>query len=124
MNLTGNAIAHTPAEGRIVLRVERLDGRARLVVSDTGSGIAPDLLPRVMDRFARGDDSRARTTGGADLGLSIARSIVEAHHGTIAITSEVGHGTTVTVDLPIWTGGHEPATTPHTTPSASGTPSS
>jgi two-component system OmpR family sensor kinase len=49
LNLTGNAIAHTPAEGRIVLRVERLDGRARLVVSDTGSGIAPDLLPRVME---------------------------------------------------------------------------
>jgi two-component system, OmpR family, sensor kinase len=121
LNLASNALAHTPAGGQITFRVEQTDGRALLAVQDTGSGIAPALLPRVMDRFARGDDSRARTTGGAGLGLAIARGIVEAHHGTIALASEVGRGTTVTVDLPVWTAGHEPAVTPHREHSASAT---
>jgi signal transduction histidine kinase len=122
LNLASNALAHTPAGGRITFRVEGADGRARLVVADTGTGIAPDLLPRVMDRFSRGDDSRSRATGGAGLGLSIARGIVEAHHGTMTIASESGEGTTVTVDLPIWDGAHQPPPAQRE-PSASGTAS-
>jgi two-component system OmpR family sensor kinase len=100
INLASNALAHTPTDGTITFRVGEDRGWARLVVADTGSGIAPDLLPRVMDRFARGDDSRARSTGGAGLGLAIVQGIVAAHHGTIALDSEAGHGTTATVDLP------------------------
>jgi two-component system OmpR family sensor kinase len=100
INLASNALAHTPPDGQITFRVGQRDGRAQLAVSDTGSGIAPELLPRVMDRFSRGDDSRARSTGGAGLGLAIVHGIVEAHHGTIALESEVGRGTTVTVEMP------------------------
>jgi two-component system sensor histidine kinase BaeS len=70
-----------------------------VTVADTGSGIAPDLLPRVMDRFVRGDASRARSTGGSGLGLAIASAIVEAHGGSIVIDSAPGQGTTVTIEL-------------------------
>jgi len=100
LNLASNALTYTPSGGRITFRLAHEGNRARLVVADTGSGIAPELLPRVMDRFARGDDSRARSTGGAGLGLAIVQGIVAAHHGTIALESEVGRGTTVTVELP------------------------
>ena len=100
LNLASNALTYTPSGGRITFRLEQEGDRARLVVADTGSGIAPELLPRVMDRFARGDDSRARSTGGAGLGLAIVQGIVAAHHGTIGLESEVGRGTTATVELP------------------------
>jgi two-component system OmpR family sensor kinase len=123
LNLASNALAHTPAGGRILFQVESANGRARIIVADTGSGIAPDLLPRVMDRFSRGDDSRSRATGGAGLGLSIARGIVEAHHGAIALASEAGEGTTVTVELPIWDGVHQPPASAQRQVSTSGTPS-
>jgi signal transduction histidine kinase len=101
INLTDNALKFTPPGGRVELRLERSNGSARLAVADTGSGIAAELVPRVMDRFARGDASRARATGGSGLGLAIARGIVEAHGGDIAIDSHVGHGTTVTITLPL-----------------------
>ncbi len=101
INLTDNALKFTPAGGRVELRLDQVNGRARLAVADTGSGIAPELVPRVMDRFARGDASRARATGGAGLGLSIARSIVEAHGGSIALESQIGHGTSAIVELPV-----------------------
>ena len=101
INLTDNALKFTPPGGRVELLLERADGHARLAVADTGSGIAPDLLPRVMERFARGDASRARATGGSGLGLAIARGIVEAHGGDIAIDSQLGRGTTVTISLPL-----------------------
>jgi two-component system, OmpR family, sensor kinase len=99
LNLAANALAFTPPDGRIEFRLDRVDGHARLVVADTGSGIAPDVLPRVMDRFVRGDPSRSRATGGTGLGLAIARGIVEAHGGTIALESEVGRGTRAIVEL-------------------------
>ena len=102
LNLAANAIAYTPEGGQIEFQVGQTDGRARLAVTDTGSGIAPELLPRVMDRFARGDPSRARGTGGAGLGLAIAHDIVAAHGGTLALESIVGRGTTAVVELPIW----------------------
>ncbi|MCC7371022.1 MAG: HAMP domain-containing protein [Chloroflexi bacterium] len=100
LNLTANAIRFTSAGGQIVLGLTTDDGKAIVTVSDTGSGIAPDLLPRVMDRFVRGDASRARSTGGSGLGLAIASAIVEAHGGTIEIASTLGQGTTVTISLP------------------------
>jgi two-component system OmpR family sensor kinase len=101
LNLTDNALKFTPPGGRIELRLDQLDGRARLAVADSGSGIAPDVLPRVTDRFVRGDASRSRATGGSGLGLAIAREIVKSHGGDIAIDSQPGRGTTVTISLPL-----------------------
>jgi two-component system sensor histidine kinase BaeS len=101
LNLTANAVRFTPTDGQIVLRLRTAGTRAIVEVADTGSGIAPELLPRVMDRFVRGDASRARATGGSGLGLAIASAIVEAHGGTIEIASTPGQGTTVTIGLPL-----------------------
>ncbi|MFN8540600.1 MAG: ATP-binding protein [Thermomicrobiales bacterium] len=106
LNLTGNAIAFTGETGRIELRAARLaTGRgdsARIEVEDNGAGIAPSELPRLFERFYRGDKSRARRAdgGGNGLGLAIARAIVEAHGGTIAARSTLGQGTTFTIELP------------------------
>lgn len=76
---------------------EQLQGeRVRVAVEDRGPGISPEVLPRMFQRFARGDDS-----GGSGLGLAIARALVEAHGGTIAAESREGGGTRVRFDLPI-----------------------
>ena len=100
LNLTANAVRFTPAGGEIILRLRASGGRAIMQVADTGAGIAPELLPTVMDRFVRGDASRARATGGSGLGLAIARAIVEAHGGTIGVSSREGGGTTFRIELP------------------------
>jgi signal transduction histidine kinase len=100
VNLIDNALRHTPAGGRVDVKVDRVDGQARLRIRDTGLGIAPADLPYVFDRFYRGDQSRSRATGGAGLGLAIAKGIVEAHQGTITAQSEVNHGTTFEITLP------------------------
>ncbi|WP_308291615.1 ATP-binding protein [Microbacterium sp. G2-8] len=102
-NLLANARTHTP-EGSEVTVSLRTEGegsatRAILQVHDTGPGIDPALQRTLFTRFARGDSSRARKTGGSGLGLSIARAIIEAHHGTIGVESEPG-STTFTVSLP------------------------
>lgn len=101
-NLIGNALAHTPAGGRIDITAERIDCDVVVSVSDTGEGISAQDLPRVFDRFYRGEPSRRRSDLGAGtgLGLAISRALVEAHHGTISIASEVGKGTTVRFSLP------------------------
>lgn len=99
-NLLHNAVRHTPAEGNV--RVTWSLGRdaLRLEVHDTGSGIAPEHLPRIFDRFYRVDVARARNEGGAGIGLAICRWIVEAHRGSIAADSTVGTGSTFIVTLP------------------------
>jgi two-component system sensor histidine kinase CiaH len=97
--LADNALKHTPAGGRVTVAVRRLDGRVAVEVADTGSGIAPEHLPRVFERFYRADGARGRANGGTGLGLAIARSLVEAHGGEIKIASTVGAGTRVTVLL-------------------------
>jgi two-component system sensor histidine kinase BaeS len=95
-NLLQNAVRHTPPGGSIVVAAERADaGRVAFTVADTGSGIAPDDLPHVFDRFVKAADSV-----GAGLGLAIARSLVEAHGGTITAASEPGRGTTMSFVLP------------------------
>jgi two-component system OmpR family sensor kinase len=101
LNLAVNALAFTPSGGHIEFELAQRDGAARLIVSDTGVGIDPAVLPRVMDRFFRADPSRARSTGGSGLGLAIARSIVEAHGGSIALESELGQGTRAIIELPV-----------------------
>jgi two-component system OmpR family sensor kinase len=101
LNLTGNAVAFTAESGTIELRASRHGDKARIEVADDGTGIDPADLPRLFERFYRGDKSRARRAdgGGNGLGLAIARAIVEAHGGTIAARSTLGKGTTFTIEL-------------------------
>ncbi len=98
-NLLTNAIQYNQPAGEVRLKLEADNGLAVLTIADTGQGIAPDDLPRVFERFYRGDKSR--TGGGsAGLGLSICKSIIEAHGGTIEVMSGQNIGTTFTVRLP------------------------
>jgi len=91
-NLTGNALRHTPRGGRVALRATRADGEIRVSVCDTGEGIRPEDLPHLFERFYRGEKSRSRETGGAGLGLAIAKGIVEAHGGRIWAENLSGQG--------------------------------
>lgn len=93
-----NAIRHTPAGGRITLEAHQRGNKVALVITDTGEGIPPEKLPHVFERFYQAD--AAHTKGGAGLGLSIAKELIEAMGGTIALHSEVGRGTQVTIVLP------------------------
>lgn len=99
-NLILNAIEHSPAHSRVTAALSLRGALTELRVTDRGEGIPAAALPHVFDRFYRADRSRARTSGGAGLGLSICKAIVERANGTIAIQSEVGVGTEVTVTLP------------------------
>ena len=76
------------------------EGEVVITVADTGSGIAPEDLPHVFDRFWRADKSRSRSTGGSGLGLAIVRKLAEAHGGTVDVISTTGTGTTFRVRLP------------------------
>ncbi len=108
-NLVTNAVEHTPAEASVRIGVAEVDGWAQLVVADDGPGMAPDDVTNAFERFHRADPSRSRARGGdrtgrqggSGLGLSIVAAIVEAHGGTVGLTSELGHGTVVTVRLPL-----------------------
>jgi len=106
LNLLDNAVKYTPAGGEISLALTRQNGNAEIVVRDTGIGIAETDRQRVFDRFYRVDKARSRALGGAGLGLSIVRWIVEVHGGEIRIDSAPGRGSTFTVDLPLKSGGH------------------
>lgn len=99
-NLLDNAITHTPEGGRVTVSAHANADAVIVTVADTGSGIAPEDLPRLFDRFYRADPSRARRTGGTGLGLTIARRIVEAHGGSITAESAVGQGSWFMVSLP------------------------
>ncbi|MER7678465.1 HAMP domain-containing sensor histidine kinase [Streptomyces sp. NPDC096934] len=99
-NLVSNAVRHTPRGGTVTLSARRVDSEVVLDVTDTGSGIAPEDLPSVFDRFWRAEKSRSRRTGGSGLGLSIVRQLVVAHGGTVTVTSELGTGSVFTLRLP------------------------
>jgi signal transduction histidine kinase len=100
-NLLDNALTHTPPGGEIHVVASASDEWIEVSVRDTGSGIAAKDLPHVFERFYRADKSRSRATGGAGLGLAIARQLVEAHGGRIEVESKVGHGTQFTFTLPV-----------------------
>ena len=105
-NLLENAISHTPEGGLVSVQADISEtGAARVAVSDTGSGIPPDDLPLVFERFYRVDQSRTRSTGGAGLGLTIAKQLVEAHGGAIYAESEQGKGSRFVFELPLTRGG-------------------
>lgn len=97
-NLVGNALKFTPADGTISIAVARVGEAARFTVTDTGAGIPPEHLPRLFDRFWKGERSGRHSAG---LGLYIARGIVEAHGGHIAAESEPGRGTVFSFTLPL-----------------------
>ncbi len=99
-NLVQNALRHTPADGSVAISAEDAGDEVRVTVTDTGEGIPADELRLIFDRFHRADRSRSRAHGGAGLGLSIARGIVEAHGGRIWAESEPGRGARFTFTLP------------------------
>jgi len=100
-NLLNNAMFHTPAGGAVTISARQSADSVEVSVADTGAGIAPEHLPNVFERFYRADPSRTRSTGGAGLGLSIARQIVQAHGGHIWAESEPGKGAIFTFTLPV-----------------------
>ena len=100
-NLLENAVVNTPEGGAVTASVTLEAETVSVSVTDTGPGIAPEDLERVFDRFYRVDPSRARATGGAGLGLTIARQLVEAHGGSIRVESEPGKGATFGFSLPV-----------------------
>jgi signal transduction histidine kinase len=98
-NLISNALRHS-SRGRVSVWVRRSDLGAEVTISDTGEGIREDDLHQIFERFFRGEKSRNRGTGGAGLGLAIARGIVRAHGGDIKVESQIGKGTQFTFHIP------------------------
>jgi two-component system OmpR family sensor kinase len=106
LNLLDNAIKYTPAGGKIMVAASATAGGTQVAVTDNGPGIAMEFQPRIFERFFRADQARTRanstpgSTSGAGLGLSIAKWIAEAHHGTLVLTRSDANGTVFTVSLP------------------------
>lgn len=99
-NLLSNAVRHTPRGGTVRLSAYGDGATLVLEVTDTGSGIAPEDLPHVFDRFWRAEKSRTRRAGGSGLGLAIVRKLTEAHGGSVQVASTPDKGTTFTLRLP------------------------
>jgi signal transduction histidine kinase len=97
-NLLSNALRHSVPGGEIHLSAIRRGGQVAVSVADTGRGIPPEYLPRIFDKFVRVPEAPA---GGAGLGLSISKSIIEAHGGQIVVQSQLGRGTTFTFTLQV-----------------------
>ena len=97
-NLLDNALRFTPDDGKITIAIETKPDRTELAIEDTGCGISPEHLPRVLDRFYRADSSRS--SQGTGLGLALVKSITDLHGGSIEVASEVNRGTTVTLSFP------------------------
>ena len=99
-NLVSNAVKYSVEGGKIWIRVRKEKKKAVWIVEDQGIGIAESDLPLIFERFYRTDLSRSRKTGGAGIGLAIVKAIVQAHRGTVTVTSKVGCGSRFTVILP------------------------
>ena len=100
--LIENAVNHTQEQDTIEVAIHRRDAQAVISVRDTGAGIPTDDLDHIFDRFARADPGRSRNTGGFGLGLSIVKTIVDAHNGEVRVTSAIGVGSTFEILLPLW----------------------
>ncbi|MGB8346830.1 MAG: ATP-binding protein, partial [Ktedonobacteraceae bacterium] len=101
MVLVDNALTYTNAGGCISLSVAVRNKQAYFAVCDTGIGIAPEDVSHLFERFFRADPARSRAAGGSGLGLSIADWIVHAHGGSVTVESQIGHGSTFTMILPL-----------------------
>ncbi|HET7646953.1 MAG TPA: HAMP domain-containing sensor histidine kinase [Gaiellaceae bacterium] len=101
MNLLTNALRHTPSDGSVALVADAADGELRVAVEDTGVGLSHEASERMFEPFWRGDPARARATGNAGLGLSIARGLVEAHGGRVWAENRRGGGARVAFALPL-----------------------
>jgi len=99
-NLLSNALKFTPDGGEITVDIARSNGSARLVVADTGVGMGSDEIHHLFERFYRTEAATAQAVQGSGLGLSICKAIVEAHGGAITADSRLGHGTSLTIELP------------------------
>ena len=99
-NLMGNALKFTPSSGSITVTVSRANGQPRVEVADTGPGIPADFIPRVFDKFSQSGEGRSRKKYSTGLGLAFCKLAVEAHGGTIGVTSEVGVGSKFWFQLP------------------------
>jgi signal transduction histidine kinase len=99
-NLLGNALRHTPLGGTVRVEARRVGRGVQVTICDSGEGIPAGDLPHIFERFYRGEKSRSRATGGAGLGLAIAKGIVEAHGGQIDVESTRGEGTCFSFVLP------------------------
>lgn len=106
--LIDNAIRYTPAAGRVGVRLDDVDGAAIVTIEDTGMGIPADAIDRIFERFYRVDAARSREAGGAGLGLSIAKWIVDAHNGSIRVESHAGIGSVFEVRFPRRIEGRQP----------------
>jgi two-component system, OmpR family, phosphate regulon sensor histidine kinase PhoR len=100
-NLLDNAVKYSPKDGEVRLRVEQRQTEIALSVSDAGTGIAPNDLPRIFERFYRADKARSREAGGTGLGLAIVKHIAQLHGGRVEAESKLGKGTTIWVTLPM-----------------------
>ncbi len=100
LNLVINAIKFTPSGGTIDVKVVGREGELQVVVEDSGVGIPPDVLPKIFERFWQVDTSSTRKFQGAGIGLGLVRSLAEAMDGSVKVASQVGHGTTFTIELP------------------------
>ena len=107
-NLLSNAVRYSPVDGPVDVTLTTTTtaagagpGSVRLAVTDEGPGLSPEQAERVFERLYRTDEARSRVRGGTGLGLAIVRSIIDAHHGEVSVTSTVGSRSTFTVVLPL-----------------------
>ena len=106
LNLIDNAMKFTREGGCVIVRVSRHGERACLEVADTGIGMTPDVAAHVFERFYQADPSRSSPSGGAGLGLSLVKWIVDRHHGTVSVVSTPEKGSIFRVALPAFTNSH------------------
>jgi two-component system phosphate regulon sensor histidine kinase PhoR len=100
VNLVDNAIKYTPEGGKITIIAHDKDTMIQCDITDTGIGIPEKDLTRIFERFYRVDKARSRKLGGTGLGLSIVKHIVQAHNGSVSVTSTLGHGSTFSFTIP------------------------
>ena len=110
--ILNNAFSYTPKGGKVLIQVSKPHRHLLISITDTGIGMSEDVQKHIFERFYRADHSRNTSTGGAGLGLSIAKTIIEAHHGTISVTSTEGTGSCFTISLPLAMPSSKPALSP------------
>jgi two-component system sensor histidine kinase BaeS len=99
INLLSNALKYTPEGGSVGITMKSSEHFTEIIIADNGIGIASEDLPNIFERFYRTDKSRTRLTGGTGIGLAIAKTIMDAHHGDITVLSEPGKGSVFTIIL-------------------------